>query len=34
MIIIAHRLTTIKNCDLIYKVEGGKVELHTEKIEA
>lgn len=25
MIIIAHRLTTIKNCDLVYKVEGGNI---------
>ena len=25
MIIIAHRLTTIRNVDLIYEVEGGKV---------
>jgi len=27
LIIIAHRLRTIANCDLIYKVEGGKIEL-------
>lgn len=27
MIIIAHRLTTIKNCEYVYKVEGGKVTL-------
>ena len=26
LIIIAHRLTTIKNCDTIYRVNGGKVE--------
>lgn len=26
MIIIAHRLTTIRNVDVIYEVEGGKVE--------
>lgn len=25
MIIIAHRLRTIENCDIIYKVDGGKV---------
>jgi ABC-type multidrug transport system fused ATPase/permease subunit len=25
MIIIAHRLTTIENCDKVYKVEGGKI---------
>lgn len=25
MIIIAHRLRTIENCDMIYKVDGGKV---------
>lgn len=25
MIIIAHRLTTIRNVDKIYEVEGGKV---------
>lgn len=27
MLIIAHRLTTIKNCDYIYKIENGKIEL-------
>lgn len=27
LIIIAHRLSTLKNCDLIYRVEGGKVTL-------
>lgn len=26
MIIIAHRLGTIKNCDIVYKVQDGKVE--------
>lgn len=26
MVIIAHRLNTIENCDIIYKVEGGKIE--------
>ena len=25
MIIIAHRLTTIENCDMIFKVENGKI---------
>jgi len=25
MIIIAHRVTTVRNCDVIYKVEGGNV---------
>ena len=25
MIIIAHRLQTIKECDLVYKVENGKI---------
>lgn len=25
LIIIAHRLTTIKNCDMVFKVENGKV---------
>lgn len=25
MVIIAHRLNTIANCDVIYKVEGGKI---------
>ena len=23
MIIIAHRITTVRNCDVIFKVEGG-----------
>jgi ABC-type multidrug transport system fused ATPase/permease subunit len=26
MIIIAHRLTTIKECDLVYRVENGKIK--------
>lgn len=26
MIMIAHRLSTIENCDVVYKVEGGRVE--------
>ncbi len=25
LIIIAHRLSTIQNCDLVYRIEGGKV---------
>ena len=25
LIIIAHRLQTIEKCDLVYRVEGGKV---------
>ena len=31
MIIIAHRLTTIKNCEHVFKVENGKV-FETERI--
>lgn len=27
MVIIAHRLGTIKNCDLVYRVDNGKIEL-------
>lgn len=30
MIIIAHRLTTIANCDVIYRVGGGKIVEETE----
>lgn len=26
LIIIAHRLQTIENCDVVYRVEGGKIE--------
>lgn len=26
MVIIAHRLTTIEGCDIVYKVENGKIE--------
>jgi ABC-type multidrug transport system fused ATPase/permease subunit len=29
MVIIAHRLKTIENCDLLYKVENGKIERTT-----
>ena len=25
MVIIAHRLTTIENCDVVYRVEDGKI---------
>ena len=25
MIIIAHRLETIRNCDIVYRVEKGKI---------
>ena len=25
MIVIAHRLTTVKNCDQIYKLDKGKI---------
>lgn len=31
MVIIAHRLGTIKDCDYIYKVENGKIFLEKEK---
>lgn len=30
MVIIAHRLRTIENCDLIYEVKDGKIELKRE----
>ncbi len=30
MIIIAHRLQTIQKCDLVYRVENGKIELEKE----
>jgi ABC-type multidrug transport system fused ATPase/permease subunit len=26
MVIIAHRLKTIENCDIVYRVENGKIE--------
>lgn len=26
LVIIAHRLQTIENCDIVYRVEGGKIE--------
>ena len=29
MVIIAHRLKTIENCDILYKVENGKIEVTT-----
>ncbi len=28
MLIIAHRLRTIENCDMIYEVKDGKIQLH------
>ncbi len=31
MIIIAHRLQTIENCDLVYRVDNGKVLLERDK---
>jgi len=31
LIIIAHRLSTIANCQIIYKVEGGKIADYTEE---
>ena len=30
MLIIAHRLNTIENCDYIYKVENGKITLEKD----
>ena len=34
LIIIAHRLTTLRNCQVIFKVEGGGVrEVSYEEIE-
>ena len=27
LIIIAHRLQTIEKCDIVYRVENGKVEI-------
>lgn len=31
MIIIAHRLTTIENCDVVYRVENGKITKENEQ---
>jgi ATP-binding cassette, subfamily B, bacterial PglK len=28
IIIIAHRLSTLRNCDVIYSIEGGKISFH------
>lgn len=33
LILIAHRLTTIKNCQIIYKVEDGKITDYTEQFK-
>ena len=30
MLIIAHRLNTIENCDYIYRVENGKITLEKD----
>ena len=30
VIIVAHRLSTIEHCDIVYKVEKGKVKLVSE----
>ncbi len=30
LIIIAHRLTTIKNCDVVYEIKDGKVNLKND----
>ncbi len=35
MIIIAHRITTVRNCDIIYRVDGGNIERVTyEELQA
>ena len=31
LVIIAHRLTTIKNCDYIYEIKGGKATIKDKK---
>lgn len=33
MVIIAHRLGTIKNCDLVYRVEDGRIKLEKGKLQ-
>lgn len=33
MIIIAHRLQTIKECDIVYRVANGKIEITRESID-
>ncbi len=33
MLIIAHRLKTIENCDLVYRVENGKIILNEHGVE-
>ena len=27
LVIIAHRLKTVENCDILYKVENGKINI-------
>ncbi len=33
MIIIAHRITTIQNCDYVYKIEGGSILDYKDKLK-
>jgi len=30
IIIITHRLSTLKNCDVIYKIDKGKIAIENE----
>ena len=32
LIIIAHRLTTIENCQIVYRVEDGKVQKERDRV--